>query len=276
MEERPIRQQNILNVYTVVTGDYEALNDKGHFERGVENWQVRYFCFTDNPLLTSTEWQIVVMPRSEDSQLLSRRVKMLASQEFETGSFACYKDNNVTLTGSVTDFVKTQDIHSELFIFQHNKRSYVIQEFIACEVFEKDSPRRIRSHFERYLKSSEPFLFSNLYWGGLFVFRVNSSTRNFLLTWYKEFEAGARRDQLSLPKALALSKIKYTVIEGSITNGAWHRWPDSLNRRVPTIPKSFFGKNLARINWLLRFIIIGSWYYFKIGESMLMRRVNSN
>ena len=94
-----------LCVYTVLIENYESLNE----QPVVENSQVDFICFTDNPQLTSSSWKIVhvrpVLPL--DSARSSRFLKMRPDHILGDYESSIYIDNSVVLKA------RPEDIYDE-------------------------------------------------------------------------------------------------------------------------------------------------------------------
>ena len=253
-----------IQVYTVLTGDYETLNNGDEiFEE--DGLSVDYVCFTDNQNLESDYWKFYVVNPTEDSQALSRHLKMLRVNQSGGYALSIYKDNCVKLKkGSLIALIDSVG-DSDLVFFAHDRRKYLIQEFIACEVFRKDKKQRIRKHFQKYLKLDSKILLDKVVWGGFFLVNHRSRKTNlFLESWHQEFLLGARRDQLSLSYAVRQSGANIRILDMSNSKSSWHEWPLSLGRSKSQVQTDKWSSKFKRkLKWLLRYIRIAPWYWFR-------------
>lgn len=255
-------------VVTVLTGCYEDLNENGLFDSKSTATNNEYICFTDDILLRSTNWKVSYLGTVADPKLKSREIKTTSILNMPEYSLFCYKDNNVTLTASPNKIFSQLPEDTDVAFFLHQKRKYLYQEFIACEVYGKDTRERIRSHFLKYLRSSNSVLFESVYCGGLFIAKVNPQTRTFFQNWFDEIRHGSTRDQLSLPMAIQKSGVVIHILEGSILQSSWHFWPEPGLRKDSPQFENCQTKIRRRFRVFIRYVLIAPWYLIKIQKAL--------
>lgn len=184
-------------IYTCIVGGYDVLR-----QPKVVDGDFDYICFSDD---TSRErdgvWQIRQIPySSEDRTRLSRYVKLLPHKVLQEYDESLWIDANITITGAgVYDAVRLASGRGSLIAqVPHLERDCVYDEIVACY---KDlrigygEARRVRQHlmdegFPRHFGLME----NNL------IFRRHNDPAVICLSesWWEEYNAFSRRDQLSL------------------------------------------------------------------------------
>lgn len=244
-------------VYTALTGAYEDLNQTGDFQ---DDPNIDYICFTDAKAEENENWDIHEVHSSLGPNVLSRAIKMMQVFDLPDGTIAIYKDNTVSLRGSIREMVKLLLNEEDIVFLHHSSRKTLLNEFIACEVYSKDRASTIRSHFQFLLKEDFYGLKEKPLWGGLFILRMKDTTRVFLKTWYSEYVNRSRRDQLSLRYALKKNKLMAQELSISNVESEWHIWPVNLNR-VKRDDSILNYRWLRRTVILLKYLKSGFWYH---------------
>jgi hypothetical protein len=219
-------------VYTVLVGGYETLLEQ-HFAAAADTDLV---CFTDDPTLTSTSWQIRrLTPRFPlDPNRSSRRPKILAHDYLADYDESLYIDNNVLLLVDPDAVFDALLGDEPMAVLRHSFRGTLAGEFAAVVDQGKDAAwlcEEQRTHYER----THPELLSGPpYWGGLLLRRHHDpAVRGAMHLWWDHVLRYSRRDQLSLPVALAEAGLRPAVHELDNHISPFHEWPRGAAQRDP-------------------------------------------
>lgn len=190
-----------LLVYTVCYGGYDTLRPQPVFP-GVE-----YVAITDG--VAPEPWSVLHVPQASQSvRRASRRPKILA-HEFFPGQTTLYIDANIQLK---TDPRKIFQGQTQLRLFHHWERSNVNQEADAVIRYGFDDAGVVKRHMQIY-KDVET---TGLAWGGCILRQPGCELFNEI--WWEQYQAGSMRDQLSLPYALAMSGVTYSLSSAKHTD----------------------------------------------------------
>jgi hypothetical protein len=216
-------------VFTALYGDYETLNEVNV----PTSLNSRFLCFTDNPGLKSNTWEIVVTPAKVpgDSIRSSRAIKMLGYQDFPKGTRSLYVDNSVSLLASPNDILDNWLQSGPMAFMHHSTRATVRDEFFICSAYGLDNPSIIYSQYKFYKRRIPQILAEKPFWGGMIARVSDDSVDTFMNEWFAQYMRFARRDQLGINAAAALTGIPISAIEGR-NDLAWsHNWPIVMNRK---------------------------------------------
>lgn len=194
-------------IYTIITGNYDAIKQPLVVEDGVE-----YVLFTNNPgIVDAGVWKVVQVPSEqwlgrterENNILLSRKVKMLPHKYLtEECEFSIYVDADMLIKESLTELLN--DLREET-LFAACRHSYCgsvweeIEDLVAkCMVdvtqIEQQWQRYAEWGFEDNLGISE---------NGLLVRRHKDARVDQLMElWWEEYQNACLRDQVSLMPCL--------------------------------------------------------------------------
>jgi len=223
-------------VYTVLTGNYEALCEAGIARNS--SWD--FICLTDNPQLRSETWQVrkVEFPFAHDAGRNSRIPKACPHRYFSDYDISLYIDNSVQLTQPPERIVK--DVFGagdwNWGVLQHSFRDSVRDEFNRVLRLNLDDPSRVIEQFNSYKRASPEVLDAPPLWAGLIV-------RKHMLTgvaeagehWLAQILRYSRRDQLSLPYSLRHSAVRLKTVQADNRASAFHVWnnkQESRNRHM--------------------------------------------
>jgi hypothetical protein len=222
-------------IYTCITGDYEELNP---YTKKIQD--IDLICLTDSTKITSDVWDIHEIDLIDHGNLSrsQRHAKCCPHlySAFKNYDIVIYIDNRVTINkrvkALVEDFVESG---SEIGLFTHHYRSTLYEEFEAVRQRQIDSNENVTRMFKMALELDPALLSSRPFWGGFIIRRMDRlSTHLFGVSWFCMVSLGSRRDQLSLPIALALSNLVPYQIQSSISNifkSSFHSWPTEVRRK---------------------------------------------
>jgi len=187
-----------LAIYTCITGDYDELVAPACIEDGAD-----YFCFTERPGSQASGWTLRPLPvRHGDPVLDNRYVKMHPHLLFPEHDGSLYLDGNIRIKAPVLDFADQALCRGDLALFTHPYRNCLYDEAKEVAMLGYDWYWRVFSQTRRYEAQGFPHHF------GLFeanlVFRNHHQPRlvQVMEAWWREFQSGVRRDQISLSYVL--------------------------------------------------------------------------
>lgn len=216
-------------VYTCLFGQYEELNE----QPTAHSSSIPYICFTDDPKLTSSSWQIkVISPLLIMDPLRSHRVVKIKPWDFlPEYDASLYIDNSVILKTSAEEIFTRYNIEDDVGIAQHDHREKVLDEFIAVASLGFDDQTRIFEQLNHYLISQPEVLNEKPFWGGMLIrSHKNRETRMMAEIWLAHVFRYSRRDQLSLNLAIRNSGVKIKSLEIANFTSWCHDWPISHKR----------------------------------------------
>lgn len=207
--------------FTAVFGDTDDLKEPLKYSLG---WDM--VCYTDNPNLTSTAWDIELVSPG-DPKKLSRYVKI--KNHFPDYDLSCYIDATFEIKRPLDPFAlsKTEGI----WLNRHPQRNCVYEE--AQIVIDKtlDSKETIVKQIEKYRAEGLPEQ-NGLYRCGIMVRNPKDTKITEMCDlWWDEVEKGSYRDQISFPYAC----YKTGVVPNEILHGITQIYfKQSLHKANPT------------------------------------------
>lgn len=224
-------------IYTCLTGNYDDLQNPAYIEEG---WD--YICFTDNKLSNKDSiWQFRKLPYHLNDKLrTSRYPKLNPHIVLEEYEISIYIDANIQILDNRL-YERAEELiakNTTISIAKHPLRNSLYEEAEICKALGKDYPSVIDKHTKRY----KTLGFPNNY--GLFenniIFRKHNELIELADLWWKEFDEGPKRDQLSLTYCLWKLSIKceplfpegFDVRKDSSFNYVWHSKPHSIKYLV--------------------------------------------
>ena len=248
-------------VFTALFGGYESLNELSL----MKNPTTRYVCFTDNPELVSSTWEIFIPQnlKSNDPIRMSREIKMLGHRFFPEATRSLYIDNTVHLKvdgGKVLDGVLG---FGDVSFMQHSKCKSVRREFLNCSMYGLENQGKLRIQFLAYLENYSFILNEHPYWGGFIARKHTARADLFFNTWHEEYLKHSKRDQLSINISAYKSGIEINSIVGSNTHSDWHSWP-VYSHRNEVSRSSLSGKRWKKLWVIWNAIAYGRVFFTKV------------
>lgn len=202
-------------IYTAMMGNYEALQEQPQ----AANSGIPLICLTDNPDLTSETWQIVhVQPRFPVDHVRSARaLKIMGHPAVDGADQTLWIDNRVVLTGDPHATFDGLLGEADLGCCDHSFRDTVLDEFAAVIAQGRDDHTRISEQFYHYAQALPEILDQRPLWTGMLARRRTEQVGLAMQTWWEHVLRYSRRDQLSLPAALALTNT-------TMTRSGWDNW----------------------------------------------------
>ena len=190
-------------IYTVITGTYDSIKQPLVVEDGVD-----YYLFTNNPnIMDAGVWKVVQIPSQvwqgrserENNILLSRKVKMLPHQYLPQGyDLSIYIDADMLIKRPLTELLDALNKETLFAACRHGYCASVREEINDLINKGMVNGHQVEQQWQRYVD-----------WGfkddlgisenGLLIRRHNEpSVIELMELWWKEYQQGCLRDQVSL------------------------------------------------------------------------------
>lgn len=216
-------------VYRALIGGYEQLRE----EEVARDSELPFICFTDDPTLTSSTWEIVqVEPRLRlDRTRSARALKILGHPSLEEFDQTLWVDNTVALTAPPDDLFdlwlgEGVDVAAPL----HSYRSSVLAEAEAVLDAGLDDFARVYEQLTHYLSDGADVLEGNPHWTGMLARRRTHATARAMQVWWEHVLRYSRRDQLSFVPALRAAGAELHSVALEPHASPWHEWPLATGR----------------------------------------------
>lgn len=181
-------------VYTAVFGNYDRV---AAVQR---TWRGAFMCFTDNPDLVGSGWEVVrIEPGEEGPAVASRRFKMLPHKYLGAFTRSLYVDANIALRRSPSVlFDKYLEGHL-MALPEHRFRNCAYAEAQACVrdglLAQEVAARQTAAYRAAGFPENHGLTENNV------IFRRHNDPDviGLMEAWWKEYLQFGRRDQISLP-----------------------------------------------------------------------------
>ena len=210
-------------VYTALFGPTESLVEQSV----AASSDVRLICFSDNPALSSTTWEVVQVnplfradPRRSQRDIKIRGHKLL--EEFDEW---LYIDNTVRLKQTPEQILDDWLVNADWAALSHDTNSTLWSEFEANRQLSKETPERLDEQLNDYIKFHRDVLDKHPLWNGFFARRNTAEVSECARLWFDHVLRYSARDQLSLLVALESHPIRVNRIDSRVRNSPWHDWP---------------------------------------------------
>jgi hypothetical protein len=217
-------------VYTVLTGNYETLNE----QPALKECGLPCICLTDNPQLTSDVWEIrplnSVFPWDPiRSQRDAKLQPHLYLPEFKA---SLYIDNALVLKRPPEELLSEFYTANQSVFIEHSFRASLFDEFREIMQTGLDDSARIFEQFNHYKASDISLFEAPLIWTAIMI-RDHTADHfeQFCHTWSAHIMRYTRRDQLSVLAALRQSGHAYALKALDNYDSAWHSWPVAPGRK---------------------------------------------
>ncbi|MFC2188728.1 class I SAM-dependent methyltransferase [Fulvivirgaceae bacterium LMO-SS25] len=232
--------------YTAIFGNWDGLLTPIYGDRLIK--EADFFCFTDNPLLQSDFFKIILVDRKfADTTRENRYYKLLPHlilpNEYD---FTLYIDGNIILKSKslIGDFEQIfNEDTKQIAMLSHPYRNCLYDEGIACIESKKDKVEIINSQLASYRKEGYPA--NNGLVAGTIIFRKSSMEVKMLgEAWWDQLRNGSKRDQLSFNYV-----VWKTNFQGlSILPWKWeeNHFYRKVNHQKPSFSNTFFMRNTEK------------------------------
>ena len=192
-------------VYTSIFGSYDNLYEPLVFPDNIDY----YYISDERPQNIKSHCWIdakTIIPSDIHSPIKRNRyIKMHPHLIFPNYKYSIYVDANVRILKDLTILIRKSK--SGISVFQHPKRDCLYYEALTIVNHKRVDPVDVVKQINRYFIEGMPIHF------GLpelpFLAREHKKKLcvSIMETWWKEFDTGAQRDQLSFPYALWKNKV---------------------------------------------------------------------
>ena len=224
-------------VYTCITGDYDSIEEIREPEKGID-----YYCFTNNPSLSSKTWKIIqIKDNSLDNCRLARRTKILGHKILDKYDVAVWTDANIIWQKPISEFVKQFHKSDTLSISAHHARTNVKDEADACLIENKETADTLKDTIEFLEREGFPDNVG-LFESPVFIREPHDKIMNQTCkTWFDIIQNKSKRDQLSLPYAIWKNKMPVNVIPIIAWKNPWYTYTIHTSNDIFSCHRIYFG-----------------------------------
>ena len=194
------RQAERIAVYTGIFGDYDELCEPAVIPPNVDY----YFLSDVKPERESVfKWidAKTVIPAEVTSPVKRNRyIKMHPHLLFPDYKYSVYIDGNIYVKGDITSFVRENP--SGITVFMHPKRDCIFYEAVTIVNFQRVAAEDVCRQMEKYLDEGMPLHYGMPEMPVIAREHHKPACRRIMEDWWKEFDMGAQRDQLSFMYAV--------------------------------------------------------------------------
>jgi predicted O-methyltransferase YrrM len=214
--------------YTAIFGGYDALEPTAHGE----------LCLTDGDVNAPPGWRFHTVYAGRPPRWANRRCKILVHDHVDA-ECSIYHDGNVKMLASPQEAVERWLGDADLAVFRHpESRDCAYQE--AEETVRQHKAQRavVDAQMARYREEGFPehFGLSACY---VLVRRHTGEVQEFNKLWWREYQNGAKRDQLSFDYLRWKTGLRVNWIPGNLFEGTSPDFTRTPHRRVDS----------AQLNW---------------------------
>ncbi|MDR7255327.1 hypothetical protein J2X46_004329 [Nocardioides sp. BE266] len=215
-------------VYRALVGGYERLRE----EEVALDSDLAFICFTDDPDLTSTTWQLVVVdPRlPHDLTRSARALKILGHPALAAYDETLWIDNTVALNRPPDDLFDEWLADADVAAPLHSFRTSVLGEAEAVIDSGRDDFARVYEQLTHYLATDAALLEENPHWTGMLARRHTAATAAAMQAWWEDVLRYSRRDQLSFLPVMRRHDVRLRSVEIDSHSSPWHEWPRAEGR----------------------------------------------
>lgn len=201
-------------VYTAIFGNKDEA-PRIIRKEGVDLNDFRFVCVTDNPNLSSPDYEIVVVkPEYTDVTKNARKVKVNGVGNMGEYDSAIWHDSSLQLYAERLTQLIALAMEDGFSTFRHG-RNCIYKEAIACIEKKKDHPIRIVIQMIWYFFIQHIPSNSGLYETTILAYNTKTyHGSEFQKTWWKQIRFWSRRDQLSIVPAARKTGFKISLIPG--------------------------------------------------------------
>ena len=206
-----IQMPSTTTVYTAIFGEYDNLLEipEEFIESGVD-----YICFTDDPLLKSSTFKIIVVNDQEMSPSRSNRnFKINGARHLNDYNRSIYIDGNQAISGRLSELFDHLDTNNgTIAAFRHSRCRCSYIESADVIRLSLDDKAIVQAQMRLYESEQFPKNYG-LAWNGLLIRYHTEKTLAFCDLWYQELLRHSFRDQLSLMYVSWKNDVPISIID---------------------------------------------------------------
>ncbi|MCE4050847.1 glycosyltransferase domain-containing protein [Bacillus sp. Au-Bac7] len=199
-------------IYTAITKGDDELK-----EPAIKSNQCDYICFTDDPALISSTWQIRPLPPSDlDIERQCRQVKIMPHFFLPEYEFSIWVDGSMEITGDIDELIEQYFLLGDrpLYTFKHPLRDCIYEEANECIKQGCDNEEIIRDQLAKYKEEYYP-KHNGLIESSVILRKTHSpDVMQLMEQWWKLVKNFSRADQLSFNYAAWVSGFFYGYLQG--------------------------------------------------------------
>ena len=219
-------------VFICITGDYD-IPPEFTPEPGFD-----YYCFTNNPLIQSSFWNVIYIDEAYEDTLLQRKVKILSYHYLPDYELLIYLDANMEMRAGLRAFLEQEcDLdHYDIVCFRHHDRDCIYQEMDACVTLYKEKIDHIRL-LERFYRDEKYPEHNGLTENTVLVRKNKDNVNRLMDDWFRMVERYSCRDQLTFYYCLQKQNAKLQIIDLNVFDNPYF----ARHEHVPikTLPVRF-------------------------------------
>lgn len=200
-------------VYTAVFGNYDNVPVVN------PEWDCDFICFTDNPDLVSTGWQVVkVQLNGEHPAQANRRYKMLPHKYLCNYDRSLYVDGNIRIVADPSPLFQKYLDNGIIAIPKHPIRNCAYEEALACIARDLVNKVTVEQQMARYAAQGFPKKYGLTANGIILRNHFDKNIIVLMMAWWGEYCSGGGRDQLSLAYLIWKKNIDIAIM----AENAWN------------------------------------------------------
>lgn len=180
-------------VYTVITGDYDAIPIPK-----VVNKDWDYILFTDNTTIKSDFWDVRYLKEDGlDNVRLSRKPKILGHKYLNGYDFSIYIDGKISIIGDLNEYIKKYSNGKSLLCVGHYLNIDIYEEAALCKYLGKGRQDEIDKQIAEYKAKGFPAGYGLTDNCVLIRSLKDEKLNKVMEDWWDELCRHSSRDQLS-------------------------------------------------------------------------------
>ncbi|WP_051198120.1 glycosyltransferase domain-containing protein [Butyrivibrio sp. MB2005] len=203
-------------VYTAITGGYDELKAPE-----VQDENITYVCFTDDPDKKSDIWNIEYVKSDEGAMMQAKMFKLHPERYFKDFEVSVWVDGAYAIRDDLRDYIRIYSKGSPLLCFPHFERRCIYDEALECINCGKASKEQMVRQMSYYCSQNYPFD-NGLYEMGCIARQHNNSKVIRLMDeWEKQIRTFSTRDQISFPYVSFKENFCPDICNLYIANNKW-------------------------------------------------------
>ena len=192
-------------VYTTIFNNYDALNDPPIFYKDVD-----YVCFTDSKKIKSNNWKIIYLKiKKKNSPKKNREIKINYFKFLPHYEYSIYHDANVILFSNPLALIKKYLKSKDIAMPQHRYRNSTLSEGMYI-LKHLDLPKINNQKINKIISKPINWLTENRV---ILRRHHKNQIEKLMKIWWKMYNSGIIRDQVSFPYACKKIKLKPKIIK---------------------------------------------------------------
>ncbi len=215
LEDAVIKKSGKMAVYTAIFGENDCLN-----EILEKNDDIDYYCFTDNPKLTSKTWSVIhCCGFYSTSRLTAKVFKILPHHVFVNYDYSIWIDGSYRIKSNLVElcniFFKNK---RNILFFSNPFRDCLYKEAKVCSALGLDDKEVIDRQIKKYVFNNYPAN-NGLIHGALIIRKHHNEIVNKVMDlWWNEVSNYSYRDQISFNYIAWEEGLNVGYIKGALSS----------------------------------------------------------